>query len=163
MIDSKGKLFGIINPLDLLVLIAFILAAVFLYGKVLSPAKTAAKQTAVEIKFYSENSPKFAVDMVKKDVSAEDDTKGVGLGTVTDFTVGKGVIYTSDSEGNSIKSYQEDYSSCEITMNAEGQIIDGGALSINGNVYAVGQSITVRVGNTKLYGRISAIDFPKEG
>ncbi len=159
MIDEKGKLFGIINPLDLLVLLALIAAAVFMYGKVVSPEKSAAKQTAVVVKFYSESSPKFAVDLLAKDMQAEDDTKGVSLGTVTDFTVGKGVVYTSDSEGNSIKSYQEDYSSCEITMNATGQVLEGGALSVNGNVYAVGQSLTLRVGNTKLFGRISALDI----
>lgn len=164
MIDSKGRIFGLINIIDLVVLIALVVVCVFLFRRVVSPTMAgAANQENIQVKFFTENSPDYAVNALEKGVNMEDDTKGIPLGKVVDFKIGQGFVYTPDSNGNQVKAYVEDYASCEVTANIKAQIVDGGALLVNGNIYAVGHSITIRAGKAKLFGRVSGIEPLVEG
>ncbi len=158
MIDRKGRIFGLVNIIDVFILLALVAVAVYMFGKTASPGAGPAKQSTYIMKFYTENSPEYAVKLVEKDVAAEDDTKGISLGRVTDYTIGKGIVYNYDKDGNSVKAFMEDYASCEVVMELKGQSMDGGALLVNGNVYAVGQPITIRAGKIKLFGKVSALE-----
>ncbi len=158
MIDGKGRIFGLVNIIDLFILAALIAVAVYMFGKTASPGTGTPKQSAYIMKFYTENSPEYAVKLIEKDVPAEDDTKGISLGTVKDYTIGQGIVYNYDKNGNSVKAFMEDYASCEVVLELNGQVMESGSLLVNGNVYAIGQPITIRAGKIKLFGKISGLE-----
>ena len=64
MIDEKGRLFGKVNIVDLLIIIIVLAAAAFIGMKVLGPDSAAANTQDVRITMFCEESPTFVVDQL---------------------------------------------------------------------------------------------------
>ena len=109
---KEGKLFGIINVIDLLVLIAIIgVVAVAGYFVTMPSADEDEKKDkdgsfkgadgCVEVVFYTEEVSDFVIDKVNADGGSYvfDDACQHLLGEVMDVDVGESLVYTVNSDG----------------------------------------------------------------
>ncbi len=158
LIDKKGKLFGLINIIDLFVIIVFIAVACFGYTKVAS-GSVANKDTAKTfvMKFYVEEVPKYVIDSINLGDSVEDELKAIKLGKVVDIKTSEGYEYVPTANGELKKGIKEDYYSCEIISELTATPFENGLL-IEGNKYGVGHTFVIRAGKGKIYLKISGIE-----
>ncbi len=77
--------------------------------------------------------------------------------TVTGKNFGDAEIYSENDEGKIVKSTKEGHSSADIIIEGEGLQTPSG-IKINKGVYGVGHSMAIKVGNAKVYGKISGIE-----
>ena len=78
----------------------------------------------------------------------------MSFGKVVDVEVGPSVSWGEDAKGNQVKSTKEGWSSIYITMETNGKLGPNG-ITIGGSKYYIGQFVTLRVGDSIFYGRIS--------
>ena len=107
-VTKEGKLFGIINIIDLLVLL-FVLAAAAVAVMFIKnpPAASGEKDETfvgekgyVEVVFYTEEVSDFVIDKVSTDNAyVYDDACRHVMGKVTDVDVGESVVYGLNAEG----------------------------------------------------------------
>ena len=162
-VTKEGKLFGIINIIDLLVLL-FVLAAAAVAVMFIKnpPAASGEKDETfvgekgyVEVVFYTEEVSDFVIDKVSTDNAyVYDDACRHVMGKVTDVDVGDSIIYGLNAEGEYVASSKDDYRSAYITS-----FLDEGArtrfgLAYNKANYGVGHSMTIRVDDAKIYLRV---------
>ena len=88
MIDEKGRLFGKVNLIDLIIVIIIIAALAFLGVKFLGPESTAANTQKAVVSFYYEECPNYVADQLKAGDSVWDSGDNVTIGTVKDWTNG---------------------------------------------------------------------------
>lgn len=157
MIDKKGKLFGIVNVIDLFIVLAVVVAVAFISNKFLNKTVVSADTPTFVVKFYTEEVADYVASQIKVGDKVEDEGKNLSLGTVTDVKTEKGFVYSPNSDGQIVKSYKEGYNSQEITIELKAQSFEHGFV-LGGNKYTVGHSLTVRAGNAKIYLRISSIE-----
>lgn len=161
IIDKKGKLFGIVNIIDLFIVFVLIVAVYFVFTKFVSPTVVSnTSQDDVVMKFYVEESPDFVADCLEVGGVVEDELKSVNLGKITDFTISDGFMFTPDAKGQLIAANKEGYSSFEIVSELKGQLFENGVI-VSGNKYGVGHRFTIRAGKAKVYAYVS--DIQKKG
>ena len=155
MIDKNGKVFGKINIIDLLVLIALVAAiAVFGFAK-LGGGKASLSNDAdeVEIVFYVEQVSDFVVNKINIGDKVCDADKNIYFGVVSNVEKGPAVLYNQTADGQLVVTDKQDYSSAYITVTAKGKMNDYGA-KFESTQYTVGHSLTIRAGNAKIYLRV---------
>ena len=169
IINEKGKLFGIINIIDLIVLI--VIAALLFAGTMFiknggfNPSGVsndifAGPQEKMIIKYYQEEVNDFVVDKLEIGSPVYDDTGKNLMGTLIGFETEPSVYYTEDAKGNAIKSSKEDCKAVILITEVEGMRTQMGA-TVNGTVYSVGHSLILRAGDAKLYPRVYDIQVAK--
>lgn len=157
MLDEKGRLFGKVNLIDLIIVLIIIAAAVFLGMKFLGPESTAANTQKAVVSFYYEECPDYVADQLVVGDPIWDSGDNVNLGTVKDWTKADSVTYLLDDEGNTVQTSKEGYSALTLRCDAEGVIGEHG-ITIGGTLYGVGHTLTIYAGQCKLYLKISAIE-----
>ena len=172
LINEKGKLFGIINVIDFIVIV-FVGAIVVIggltflrnSGTVPTPSQLArAKNSTVfqgptclmEFEFYAEEVSDFVADALFIGAEMFDDTASKYLGTVTRIEKGPSDTYTENSEGQSVLTSKQGYYSVRITGEVLGQRTPTGA-TVSGEHYGLGHSMVLRAGDAKIYLRLSGI------
>lgn len=162
IIDKKGKLFGKINIIDLLI-IAVVIAAVGIVGyKYFYGGETAATaSSAATITFYAEEITDFVLDgTINQGDEVYDVQEKVSLGTVTGVEYSDAVSYTVDSDGNYVQTSKPGHKSVILTAEVYGTEFANGII-IADNKYYIGHSMTIAAGKAKMYLRISDIEFSK--
>lgn len=157
--DKDGKLFGKLNLIDILIVIMAVVAVLFVVsrsGSNIAPGATGTDQTYV-MKFYVDVIQDFVVEHIQVGDTVMDDGRHINLGTIVDLRVEESVEFHPDSYGVLVQSPRDGYHSLEITTELTAQSFNNG-LIINGNRYAVGQSVTIRAGDSILFLRISGIE-----
>lgn len=158
IIDNKGRLFGKINIIDLLVILVVIIAIAGI-GYKFTRSKTPApfvKTDTIEVEFFVEESPDFVVDMLKVGDPVKEAVQNTSVGKVTDIKRDKSIRWVETDKGEVIKATKEGHSSVIITIRANGFYGNNG-VTINNVEYFVGRTLIMYVGNTALSGRISAL------
>ncbi|MDR2898984.1 MAG: DUF4330 domain-containing protein [Clostridiales bacterium] len=160
MIDSDAKLFGKINIIDFVLLLALI-GAVALGAYTLlrgnGPVIASGGQTEdYVLKFYVEEVEDFTAQGLNVGDNLYDDSKNLFLGVITGLDIQPAVVYNPNQNGETVKSAKEGYNSVEITTELKAQPFENGVL-INGNRYGVGHSLTIRAGKSFIYLRISEV------
>ncbi len=159
LINEKGKLFGLINIIDLFILITIIGAVAFVGAKFLNPSVSIiSNQDDIELTFFSEQVYSFVADNLEINGLVVDDTKGVDLGRITDFKIEPGYLLTPTADGRQVKAPLEDYRSVEIHSLAKGQFVENGGIMINGNTYVIGHSFTIRAGKSKIFLKLAGFE-----
>lgn len=160
IITKEGKLFGIINLIDLLVLLFVVAAAavayMFLSGRIATNSKLddfKGPVTDVDVVYYTEEISDFVADQVKLGAVVYDDANLHSLGNVTDIDIGEALIYGPKSDGSLAVVSKEGYSSAYITGRANVTRTRLGFTHKLAN-YGVGHSMTIRAGDAKIYLRI---------
>lgn len=157
MIDEKGRLFGKINLIDLIIILIVIAALVFLGAKFFGPESTAANTQEAVVSFYYEECPNYVADQLQAGDSIWDSGDNVVIGTVKDWTTADSVTYLLDDNGNTVQTSKDGYCALTLRCDAEGVIGEHG-ITINGTLYGVGHTLTMYAGQAKLYLKVSAIE-----
>lgn len=157
MIDEKGRLFGKINIIDLLIAIIIIAAAVFIGMKFLGPESTATNTQKAVISFYYEECPDYVADQLMAGENVWDSGDNVTIGTVKDWSKADSVTYLLDDNGNTVQTSKDGYCALTLRCDAEGVIGEHG-ITINGTLYGVGHTLTMYAGECKLYLKVSGIE-----
>ena len=157
MIDEKGRLFGKVNIVDLIIVIIIIAAAAFIGMKLFGPESTTANTENVRITLFCEETPTFVADQLEAGVEAWDSENQVTLGTLVDWTLGDSQSAVTDANGNVVEIARSGYNSVRLTVEGEGVVSDHG-VTIGNTLYANGQSASVYFGDCKLFLDIADIE-----
>lgn len=157
MINSNGKIFGKINILDMLiVLVVFGIAVIFFTrgdtGIGIGPIQT----TTYTIRFYTPLTDQFVVNPINIGDPVVQHGTELFFGNVIHLEIGEGLEWHPNSYGTLVASRWGDRLEMEITAEIElpqGSLNNG--LMIQGNRFAIGQSVTIRAGDTVHFLRIS--------
>lgn len=156
MLDEKGRLFGKINIVDLLIIIVILAAGAFLGLKFFGPGGTAAPPTPFKMTLLCEESPDYVVEQLEKGVEVWSATDGVAIGTLVDWEVGPAISTMGTATGQVVHFSREEHSSVTLHIEGAGDLGSHG-VSIDGNLLAIGHSMNVYAGDCKLYLKISAL------
>lgn len=157
-IDNKGKLFGKISIIDIIVLV-LVVAVVGGVGYKFTKSRSVVTggTDKVILEFYSEESPDFALKAVRKGDIVGDYDKGSIFGKVVSVSVNKADSWGQDAQGQLVKTSKPGYASAIIKV--EGQVLknrDGG-ISVNNADYFIGKTITTKAGDSVFVSRLYSI------
>ncbi|MBC7343433.1 MAG: DUF4330 domain-containing protein [Clostridia bacterium] len=145
LVDAKGRLLGIINLIDLLVVILVIGAALVVAWPRLSHQITIDQGQPVKVLLY--------VDYVKPDVAEAlkvgdqiSVVSGGALGRITDVKVQPLKVVTTKDDGTRVVVSDPYYKEVYITVEGKGQLGHGTA-KVGGNEMLVGDVIKVHTDN----------------
>lgn len=153
-IDNKGRLFGKVSIVDILIVLVVVIAAAGIGYKFKSSPLL--KQDKLEVVLFIEEAPEYTAPAIKVGDTIREVAKGGTLGTVTDIVVGDSIAYAANDQGQYVKSSKEGYKSIKITASALGTFSSNG-VKFNNADYYIGSNYEFRVGNVALYGRIMSI------
>lgn len=163
IMDNKGKLFGKISIIDLLIII-IIIGAVAGVAYKYTKSKTASpfvKSDDVTIQFFAEEIPSFVADAIKTGTLVKDPVQNTIIGTVKDVKIDKAVSVGTNSNGQMVQTSRPGYSSALITAEVKAIYSDNG-VSIGGSDYYIGKQFPeLRVGNVNIKAWI--YDMKKKG
>lgn len=156
MLDEKGRLFGKINIVDLIIIVVIAAAVIFVGLKVFGPKSEIANTNDVTLTLFCEEAPDYVAEQLEAGTSVYDSTDSVALGTLTDWSLGDSKSYVTDANGNVVEFSREEY--CSVTLSiASSGLVDEHGVTINGTLFAAGHSMTVYAGECKLYLKVMAI------
>lgn len=150
LIDSKGKLFGKISVVDILIVVIVLgaLAGVGYKLKQSNVVTPLASSDKIQMVLYTDSTPEASAKAVKIGDTAKDRTTSAVLGKVTNIEIGPSVIYGISDEGKVVASAKPNYVSLKVTVEGSGKFSDMGA-SFNGSDYYINKSMyETRVGNS---------------
>ncbi len=158
ILDQKGKLFGKINIIDLLLILVVVLAVVFFGMKMMDDGgATVSNGDGVRMEFYAEEVSDFVVESIKIGDTLTDDTGNINLGKIVDIEVGPSQSYSTNEKGEWVLSSKEGFSSLRIVGEGNGRMYDHGVI-VSGSKYGIGHSFTLRAGMGKIWLRVSGIE-----
>lgn len=145
------------NIVDAVILLVIVCAVAFVGYKFLGGSFSGGGESVYHVEYFLEESPDFAVDIIKVGDKVLDEQKDTDLGIVTNITSDESVSYGVTSDGLYVKGSKEGYKSAIIETEVEAKDYDFGMIAGSAK-YGVGHSITIRVGKAKVFGRISKIE-----
>lgn len=143
------------NIVDILVILVLLAGAVFLGVRMFGGEEPAVISdptigNTYRVTFHAEAIRSEVTDTLVLGSKSENASRNMDLGTLVDFTVEDAIIYTTDSEGNVVKTTKEGYSSvtlvCELTGIDQSTGLQVGQFMLN-----VGHGMGVRCGFTEIY------------
>lgn len=164
LFDKKGKLFGKISIVDILIVLIILAVAAGAYYKFGKSGTVTAftKTDKIQISFYSETLPKYIVNNIKVGDVARDRVQNIVFGKVIDVIPGPDLQCQPNNEGKVVLSSRPDY--CSVTVVVEGDgIYAPSGVTFGGVEYFVNKPQTeMRFGNSFFYAKISDIKKAKE-
>jgi hypothetical protein len=155
LLDAKGRLFGKVSIVDILVLLILAIVIGGLgYRYTRSSSVVLGKGDPVTIEFFIEETPTFAAEAIKEGDLTTDFQMGAVFGRVREFTIGEAITYGQNSVGEVVKSSREGYSSIQLVIEGEGFLSREGGVTINNVDYFIGHTTILRVGSAKIMGRV---------
>lgn len=156
VIDSKGKLFGKISVVDVLivVLIVGVIAGVGYKFTKSGTSTPFAKKNTITVTFGHNLVDNYKLDTIKVGDIVKDNQTGSEFGKVIDIKSDKSIDYASNSEGKYVASEKPNYSSITLVVEGDGMYnrdIGGQGVNFGGIDYFVGNSVELRVGDTKFW------------
>ncbi len=159
IIDDKGKLFGKISIVDILVvclILAGIAGAYYKFGK----SKTislVSKPNKIEITFFTEDLPAYVGAGIKPGDIARDRVSGSAIGKVKEVVAGPDIFYSPNDQGQMVKSAKEGYVSLKVVVEGNGIFGSDQGASFSNVDYYVNKWFEVKAGNAQYYTRVQNI------
>lgn len=155
IIDSKGKLFGKVSIIDILivlVIIAGVGGVTYKFNK--SKAVTPFTKTEdIQIVFFTEDIPDYVAQSIKQGDLVKDRVSNSVFGRVKEVKIDKGIFYAPNDRGEMVASSKPGYVSLMLTVEGQGIYTDNGVTF--GNVdYYINKTLEVRAGNTAIWTRV---------
>ena len=150
------------NLVDCVVVLALVAVVAFVVLQLSSGILDASGGSATyRITFYTEESTIYSLDNVKTGDPVCDESNDVSLGKVveTEFS-NKSHAQLETADGTYVEAARPGYGSGSVVFEGEGTAYSYGA-KFDNSKYSVGQTLTLRVGTSKLHGRIKAIEVIK--
>ena len=163
ILDKKGKLFGKISIVDIIIAVIIIAAIAGLYYKFGKSGTVTAftKTDNIQITLYHEDVPNYIANNIKVGDVVKDRLQNAVIGKVTDVKVGPDIVFHPSDSGQVVASSRPGYSS--ITVTAEGKgIYNVTGPTFGGVEYYLGKQVEWRVGVTDYFAKISDIKKVKE-
>lgn len=157
MIDEKGRLFGKVNIVDLLIVLIIVAAGAFLGYRLLGPKSAVANTADIALSFYCEEAADYAAEQLEAGMEVWDSQNNVVLGKLREWRVGNSKSYVTDANGNVVQLARDGYCSLELVVDCKG-VVGAHGVSIGGTSYAVNQAGSVYFGDVKLYLRVRDIE-----
>lgn len=157
MIDEKGRLFGKVNIVDLIIVLIIIAAGAFIGMKLFGPESTVANTENVRITLFCEETPTFVADQLEAGSEAWDSENQVTLGKLVDWTLGDSQSAVTDANGNVVEIARSGYNSVKLIVEGTG-VVSSRGVTIGGILYANGQSASVYFGDCKLFLDVADIE-----
>ncbi|MBQ4369831.1 MAG: DUF4330 family protein [Oscillospiraceae bacterium] len=157
---KKGMIFGKINIIDLIIIIAVILVVIFLVMKFSDGGIVgeAAANDHVRITFYQEECANYIAEQTKIGDTVYDANAEYEFGVVTDFKVEKdSQTYVTTDDGELHLVPREGYCAVYITTETYGTLTPNGVV-VGGETYGVGHTLVLRAGFGKYYLRVYSIE-----
>ncbi len=157
MIDEKGRLFGKVNIVDLIIVIIVLAAAAFIGMRLFGPESEIANTEKVRITMFCEESPVYVTDQLEAGCEAWDAENQVTLGVLQSWTLGDSKSAVTDEKGEVVEISRSGYHSVTLVCEGEG-VVGSHGVTIGNALYAIGQSASVYFGDCKLFLDISGIE-----
>ena len=159
LFDKKGKLFGKISIVDVLVILLIIAIGAGLYYKFgKSGTVTPFTRTeTIQMSVFMESVPDYVIKSIKNGDVVRDRVQNVEVGKVVDVKVGPDISYFINDKGMAIKGSREGYSSVTITFEGKGIYSKTGATFGGVEYYIFKNGTEWRIGNTSSFAKISDI------
>ena len=157
---KKGMIFGKINIIDLIIIIAVVLVVIFLVMKFSDGGIVgeAAANDHVRITFYQEECANYIAEQTKAGDNVYDASAKQNLGTVTDVEIVKdSQSYVTNDDGKIFLVPREGYCAVYITTETYGTLTPNGVV-IGSETYSVGHTLVLRAGYGKYYLRVFNIE-----
>ncbi len=147
------------NWIDCAVILAIVAVVLFvgtrLSAGILDSSDTSAKY---RMTFYTEESTMYSLENIKLGDLVSEESNDVKLGNVTDIDIkDKSHAQIQTDNGTFVEAARPGCGSGAIVFEGTGTAYDHGA-KFDNSKYSVGQTVTLRVGTSKVYGRIKAIE-----
>jgi hypothetical protein len=164
LLDKKGKLFGKISIVDVLVILLIIAVAGGLYYKFgKSGTVTPFTQTqTVQVTLSLESVNQYIANNIKEGDIVQDRVQNITMGKVTSVKTGPDVSYFLNSNGLTIKGSKDGYCSLTVTFEGQGLYKDTGVTFGGVEYYLNKSNVEWRIGNTTNFAKISDIKLIKE-
>ena len=140
MIDEKGRLFGKINIIDLLVIIVIIAAVCFAVFRYVIPGQDSGKTEHRELVLYCHDTPRFTAEQIEKGARVWDSSYDVILGTVRSVEISPLMETVADTSGNTHLVENDWLVSVTLVLDADGVMEEFG-IRIGGSLYASGHTM----------------------
>ena len=150
------------NFVDAVVILALVAVVAFVVLQLSSGILDASGSSATyRMTFYTDASTMYSLENVKEGDPVCDESNDVDLGMVVskEFT-DKSHAQLETADGTYVEASRPGYGSGSVVFEGKGTAYQYGA-KFDNSKYSVGQTVTLRVGSSKLYGRIKAIEVIK--
>ncbi len=163
IVDEKGRLFGKINLLDILIVVIIIGVVVAVAyklnnSKVITPFTQ--KDKIVTVLTADEVIEEIA-STLNVGESVRDRVTGASFGVVKSIEVNPSISYTSNSNGEIVKSTRPGYKSLIITVEGEG-VYSNSNVTFGNNDYYINKQYEIRIDNTSIYFRVQNVTKAEE-
>jgi hypothetical protein len=156
LIDNRGNIFGKLNIIDLFLILVIVFVGVFIFRRTLSDTILVPQDT-IYLEFFVSRAPDEAVDSIEIGASVYDVSGRNNLGVITNIETGPGFEFVPTYDGQSVRGYQEGFSSVRITSRVNGQYTENGII-VSGNTYNIGHSLTLSAGKGRFWGFVSGAE-----
>lgn len=161
MLDEKGRLFGKINIVDLLIVVVIIAAVAFVGIKYVLPHAEEAPKDNVEIHVFVDDTYRFVTDQLKKGAAVYDSTDKVNMGTLENWEVRpyyEAVVGTGDV--NPVMTEIPERCTVEVTLMVKGNYGEHGT-TVEGYLLGLGHTMVFYAGDCKLFGAVKSMTVVK--
>ena len=148
--DEKGRLFGKINIIDLLVIIVILAAVCFALFRYVLPKADKGEEQACEVVLYCHDAPRFTAEQIKAGDTVWDQGYDVELGTVKSVEILPLMETSAGPDGTSVTVESDWLVSVVLVLDSKGVKEEHG-IRIDGSLYGSGHTMTVFAGEAKLY------------
>lgn len=133
MIDGKGRLFGKINVVDLLIIVLLVFAASATVYKFKFSAHSDVNDSNIKIEYVLKvrSVRNYTVDAIKKGTEIYDEESGDFLGVVSDVKSEEAMDYIGRNDGKIFYSEKPERYDVYITVESDARVI-GGSFFANG-------------------------------
>ena len=145
IVDDKGKLFGIINVIDLVIILFVVLIGIFAYVKFFSPGGDPVDNETYEIKYtvlISEVYPHIAKSTYKDDPIYEHPTNAY-LGKVDEVITTPYTEYVETADGRIVKAENDDKEDMYVVIKVDATINQYGGYVFGNRNWKIGNSISI--------------------
>ena len=147
-----------INFIDIMIILILAAGLVWFFGfRGESGGTVSNEDENFFITYMSPSYPDFVTDYFEIGASIEDFIKGGNIGTVKNIFLEQGYDVRAGTDGVLVRSPKEGYQQVTIVSSATGRKAENGVI-INGNTYLVGQYVTMRAGEGKLFIMLTGIE-----
>ena len=153
-IDSKGRFFGKISIVDVLVVLVIVAVGAFIFLRVQG---TGSQLVGVRTTFAVEKVRYFTVDAIHIGDQVHDES-GSLIGTVVDSTTTATRVESGNSEGLAVGSDSQIYKDVILVVKGNGQKSASGAVRVGGTNLVMGKQLTLRGPLFEVKATIWAID-----
>jgi len=163
--EKKKIKFNVVDAIVVVALVAVLaFASVKLFGGIIGGGDSDNSKADVtyKITFFTEESTWYSLENLKMGDSVTDDTTGVDVGKVTELDlIPESCAQLPADDGTYKVAPRPGYGSGTITFECDGEKDKHGA-KIKYSVFSEGQTVTLRVGKSKVYGRIKDVETISE-